>query len=749
MKKNQLFFKYLMINLSLVFVIFVGCLVNVFYTYDLEKKAIIEQNEEELARSVRALEGMLNSIYSLSSALRSNTSIQSLSRYKGEELPTDKYVLKNYLKKDLSDIQMIADISATGFVLFRDNPVFVSNVQTAGDFGEYYGEYLEVEGKSAEEFKQEIMECTDPITCRTYPLIKIYNYGLKMLENPFVVIIRIRESNQMTIKTMAFTFVIDQDDIYQKLFAGSSGNNLICICDKNGNILNSFGEGAEFLKEYVNVPIEKNKVLDVNGVGHYLQIAKESVNGSSIIIAVPTKQVKKQTLRLVGVNLVVTAAAIIFSIVMIILLSYRKSASMQDVLDDINERSESRFLEGDEYKFIKKNVEYLADSRDVYQKELSELRTQMDNTLLEQMFFQETLSLKMKELCEKLIPFELQYYEVLVIQCEEEGYEYLPEIFYLLEKISGQFIHQNHLCVQTAVNEVSFLVGRSQEELIQKEEEMKRLSLFLQKVTEESGEILHIGVSGIGMEISNIHTCYIQAKQALTCYSREHINTIGYYSDLLDASGENLLNMDNISKLYQYLLSGKEEIFMDALDKLLRHYHMNPYIYGGDPRGIYYSIRQALLCAAAELSISESELMLPEWNSSYGLEAGIKNLKDAAIRLLEANQENKKSHNNELKECIINYILQNFHDPSLTASMVCQEMKISQKYLIQFLKEQTGKTFAKYIEDLRVEKAKELLLNTDYSNERIAGEAGFGSMNSFYRVFNKKTGVSPGAFRKK
>lgn len=749
MKKNQLFFKYLMINLSLVFVIFVGCLVNVFYTYDLEKKAIIEQNEEELARSVRALEGMLNSIYSLSSALRSNTSIQSLSRYKGEELPTDKYVLKNYLKKDLSDIQMIADISATGFVLFRDNPVFVSNVQTAGDFGEYYGEYLEVEGKSAEEFKQEIMECTDPITCRTYPLIKIYNYGLKMLENPFVVIIRIRESNQMTIKTMAFTFVIDQDDIYQKLFAGSSGNNLICICDKNGNILNSFGEGAEFLKEYVNVPIEKNKVLDVNGVGHYLQIAKESVNGSSIIIAVPTKQVKKQTLRLVGVNLVVTAAAIIFSIVMIILLSYRKSASMQDVLDDINVRSESRFLEGDEYKFIKKNVEYLADSRDVYQKELSELRTQMDNTLLEQMFFQETLSLKMKELCEKLIPFELQYYEVLVIQCEEEGYEYLPEIFYLLEKISGQFIHQNHLCVQTAVNEVSFLVGRSQEELIQKEEEMKRLSLFLQKVTEESGEILHIGVSGIGMEISNIHTCYIQAKQALTCYSREHINTIGYYSDLLDASGENLLNMDNISKLYQYLLSGKEEIFMDALDKLLRHYHMNPYIYGGDPRGIYYSIRQALLCAAAELSISESELMLPEWNSSYGLEAGIKNLKDAAMRLLEANQENKKSHNNELKECIINYILQNFHDPSLTASMVCQEMKISQKYLIQFLKEQTGKTFAKYIEDLRVEKAKELLLNTDYSNERIAGEAGFGSMNSFYRVFNKKTGVSPGAFRKK
>jgi len=81
--------------------------------------------------------------------------------------------------------------------------------------------------------------------------------------------------------------------------------------------------------------------------------------------------------------------------------------------------------------------------------------------------------------------------------------------------------------------------------------------------------------------------------------------------------------------------------------------------------------------------------------------------------------------------------------------MVCQEMKISEKYLIQFLKEQTGMTFAKYVEDLRVERAKELLRNTEYSNETIAREAGFGSLNSFYRVFNKKTGVSPGAFRRK
>ena len=63
------------------------------------------------------------------------------------------------------------------------------------------------------------------------------------------------------------------------------------------------------------------------------------------------------------------------------------------------------------------------------------------------------------------------------------------------------------------------------------------------------------------------------------------------------------------------------------------------------------------------------------------------------------------------------------------------------------LKEHTGKTFAKYVEDLRVEQAKKLLKETSFSNEKIAEAAGFGSANSFYRVFKKKTGVSPGEFR--
>ena len=44
MKKKHLFIKYLLINLSLLAVLLAGCFADIFYTYNLEKKNIMEQN---------------------------------------------------------------------------------------------------------------------------------------------------------------------------------------------------------------------------------------------------------------------------------------------------------------------------------------------------------------------------------------------------------------------------------------------------------------------------------------------------------------------------------------------------------------------------------------------------------------------------------------------------------------------------------------------------------------------------------
>ena len=68
------------------------------------------------------------------------------------------------------------------------------------------------------------------------------------------------------------------------------------------------------------------------------------------------------------------------------------------------------------------------------------------------------------------------------------------------------------------------------------------------------------------------------------------------------------------------------------------------------------------------------------------------------------------------------------------------------KFRIDF-KKQTGVSPLQYHLLLKIEKSKELLLNTNKSQKEIAFELGFESDVYFNRLFKSKTGLAPGKFR--
>ena len=68
------------------------------------------------------------------------------------------------------------------------------------------------------------------------------------------------------------------------------------------------------------------------------------------------------------------------------------------------------------------------------------------------------------------------------------------------------------------------------------------------------------------------------------------------------------------------------------------------------------------------------------------------------------------------------------------------------KFRLDF-KKQTGLSPLQYHLLLKIEKSKELLLNTNKSQKEIAFELGFESDVYFNRLFKRKTGLAPGKFR--
>lgn len=83
----------------------------------------------------------------------------------------------------------------------------------------------------------------------------------------------------------------------------------------------------------------------------------------------------------------------------------------------------------------------------------------------------------------------------------------------------------------------------------------------------------------------------------------------------------------------------------------------------------------------------------------------------------------------------------------LSLGQVAKAVNTSTFYFCKLFKKVTGINFTNYLSRLRIEKAKNLLLNPNLRVSEIAFEVGFQSLTHFNRVFKKILGQSPTDYR--
>ncbi len=92
------------------------------------------------------------------------------------------------------------------------------------------------------------------------------------------------------------------------------------------------------------------------------------------------------------------------------------------------------------------------------------------------------------------------------------------------------------------------------------------------------------------------------------------------------------------------------------------------------------------------------------------------------------------------------FILQH-QSEDLTLTKVSKAVNISEFYFCKMFKKFTGLNFTEYLCRIRIERAKQLLLNPNLRISEIAFEVGFQSLTHFNRVFKRIAGLSPSEYR--
>lgn len=87
-------------------------------------------------------------------------------------------------------------------------------------------------------------------------------------------------------------------------------------------------------------------------------------------------------------------------------------------------------------------------------------------------------------------------------------------------------------------------------------------------------------------------------------------------------------------------------------------------------------------------------------------------------------------------------------NPNLSIDQIAAAIGLSNGYLRQLFKQETGQTLNDFIIESRIQRACELLANTRQTGREIASATGFNDARYFYTLFKKRTGLTAEQYRR-
>lgn len=265
--------------------------------------------------------------------------------------------------------------------------------------------------------------------------------------------------------------------------------------------------------------------------------------------------------------------------------------------------------------------------------------------------------------------------------------------------------------------------------------------------------IFTIGVSNVSSSFDGIDRCLDECAEAVSYKIIAGKNRVIRKSDI----PENKYDADfftdaEFRKDYLYAIAEVDEDALRASFSALTSaiYEKIDYLDGNIVREIYRIVVTLFFTGAQVHGILEDGInagsLMERFGYFYSITAAFNYLSDTFLNLLGEYREEQDNRSTRPVKVAQLYIEEHYMEP-LTLEEIAKEIGLNESYLSSIFKKQVGKSLIDYLTHVRIQHAKELLIDPERSIEDISDEVGFSDPKYFTRRFKKYTGVSPRAYR--
>ena len=735
----KLFLKYLCkyVCVAAVFIILMIYVYRVMYT--VTKNNTIQDEADRVYKSVEMLDDKIEVITAIMRQVQKDSSFQNLSGTEGE-LNAPDYIDLLMAQETLNDLRQQYDLDLKIYVVFEKNGVFVSELLTSPEYESIYSHFLKYQENGVESVRQRALDMGREMVF--IPAQNITYLNGEMI-NGITCIVK-------GTSDYAVVYTLDMAQLLDTLDLQNTKDEFVQITDSNGTILYNYNYGGDVIQ------MDGQTIRDeaLGGETYTLIGAKTEYKNLSVVKGIKVSVFEEKIGLVLNVIKIYIACAIVFSIAVSLFLSLRQFSGVRQILDVLRTRSNPS-LRSNEYKYIYSSVKDVFDENKKYEEDLQVIKNSMKDRLIEKSIIQGIYSEKEKNEFLKYTGAKIEFFCIVSISflpetekidgSDEKRLErYGKTVRYLLDRTDEQF--GRTISAGRGMEEVNFLIPLEKEEAVSCERIYSFMKAEAYEVLHNFGQPVVIGISRIGWDISNIHTCYLQARRAIRLI--EGSSELPVAMAAAQYAEIDVLEDFNIEQqLFDLIMTEDQEGIEKFFRRLENHIRNCAFPSEQEIMQLFFQIRGPIKKARKRILKDEKEFLIPDYDDSSPVARLLEALEGSALRLCEYSLQKKKAGSNALRHNVMKYLTEQYSDPNLCANMAAERFSISEKYVYKLVKEETGVSIGKYVESVRMQKAKELLKNTDLSVAEISQMVGFYSITTFYKAFNRVFGIAPIAWR--
>ncbi|MDD9268245.1 helix-turn-helix domain-containing protein [Paenibacillus sp. GCM10023248] len=500
----------------------------------------------------------------------------------------------------------------------------------------------------------------------------------------------------------------------------------------------------------------------INGSKLLVSHSRSDQNGWTYIAALPTSVVLAKADYIKRMIAVITGITLILGIVAAILMAYRNSKPLSELMDSMKEfAAREPGKRSGFYEMMQSTVSEIMNSNRMLSSRMEQQLPLIQFSMIERLmkgYYKNDADIQEALAQAKVSLQGDRFFAVSIAISLGEGYAIAP---------NGAKWIQDYIVMQLrdVIEDCDYLIslnGDRADMIVSLSASHEEAGAFTDRLKREwqagkngtlaNNEIrLSIGIGRIYSHLHDVWRSHDEARQAADYDVFGGYDAIIWYEDIVQGSNFYYYPMDLELKLVHTVKNGDVEAFDHIMHQLEEHNHTERQLSAStrkqlvsELQGTLYKLLEQLQFGYATYDELNEKLEFMNHTKADMPWGAIKN---ALYIVCHHINDNKKQKHNKMADDMMQLVHAQYLDANFGLAGLADHFKCSESFISVQFKEYAGASFSDYVEKLRLDKACHLLRDTEKSINDIALEVGYNSDKSFRRAFKRTLGIQPTSYR--